>query len=840
MRINFQGGAAEVGASCIILNIDGKNLLLDCGIRMGTGEVLPDMSIIQQKGGVDAILVSHAHMDHSGGLPVISREYPNAVIYMTHATKDLIRVLLYDSLRIMESREAEIPIFAEVHVRTMLERIVCFSPGFTFRPFDGNIKVTFYNAGHVAGSSGIYITGDEGAFFYSGDFSVTSQKTVTGASFPKLRPDVAILESTYGDRLHSDRDIEEQKLVEKVKEIISAGNKILIPAFALGRAQEVILILKKAINKGQLPDFKIYIDGMVKDICRVYKLNPNYLKSDLAKKIFRGIDIFYDDNIVAVTGRQEQREEIISKNEPCCIISSSGMLNGGPSQWYLEKLAPHEGNFIAITGYQDEESPGKHLLDLLDTEEGDRFLRLGERTVSVKCGVGKYGLSAHADKTQIISLAHTLGAKQLFFVHGNSDTVASLATEVQKEYRGKVYSPGNGDEYDFDIRNPRKQLTKQKLTTMSRNDKPMEEDIKDLWEFILQSDQKDRLFTAEELYYCYTGQENFTEDNILELQGYLNSSGLFEPDIRKPFLFMAIAPDIVEERKNKSRYMEVNQMLALADEYFSKESGLYKKGARFEEKVALLYFNFPDAAIEKYRDRIREFEEITGWTVEINRECNLMEAENLIQNLLPSDINISGSISYFRQNNLFKVKVDKSFDTESISKKFKEITRLNILFEESDGGSMKLVEPAKRQEGQMEQNKALEIINNSFRDKKDKLYKKSIKNENGEPVIELSFISPQVGNRYKNFLEELETRICWKIRINQSSNQNEIIKIGTRIFQEAGINITKNLSYMPKEMEVAAVADNISPEVAEKVKLDFEDATGLKICIKDSKGKVIY
>lgn len=118
----------------------------------------------------------------------------------------------------------------------------------------------------------------------------------------------------------------------------------------------MILILKRAINRGELPQFKIYVDGMVKDVCRIYNLNPNYLRNQLAKKALKGDALFYDDNIVAVTGRQPQRESIVNSKEPCCIITSSGMLNGGPSQWYAEKLAIDEGNFIAITGYQDEEA----------------------------------------------------------------------------------------------------------------------------------------------------------------------------------------------------------------------------------------------------------------------------------------------------------------------------------------------------------------------------------------------------------------------------------------------------------------------------------------------------
>ena len=829
MRINFQGGASEVGASCILLNIDGKNLLFDSGIRMGGSEILPDMSIIQQKGNVDAIFISHAHMDHSGSLPVISREYPDAKIYMTHVTKDLIRVLLYDSLKIMENKEAEIPVFAQVHVENMLKRILCFSPGYTFNPFNDDIRITFYNAGHVAGSVGIYVTGKEGAFFYSGDFSVSPQRSVEGAAFPKLRPDMAVFESTYGDRLHSDRNIEEQRLIEKIREVILSENKILIPAFALGRAQEVILILKNAINKGQLPVFNIYVDGMVKDICRVYKLNPNYLTNRLAKRIFKGNEIFYDDNVIAVTGRQKQREEIISKNEPCCIISSSGMLTGGPSQWYAEKLAQNENNYIALTGYQDEESPGRQLLELIESEEKDKFFKLGDKTIPLKCGIGKYGLSAHADKTQIISYAHSLGARHLFFVHGNSETVANLAYEVQKEYRGKVYNPSNGEEYEINVRNPRKQLSIQKPPTLNKLTKPSGEDIEKIWALLLANGEDKRAYTVEELSYCFNGSEDFTKEDILNLQGLLNESIFFEPDRKKPFMFKPLDKQTIQDKKKDEGYMEVNQMLALIDEYFPKKSGLYKKGARFEQKTAILSFNFPSVAAPKYKDKFREFEEATRWNIEVNSECNLIEAENLISKLLPDDIEVVAPVSYYRTENLFKVKVDEVFDDEAVINRFKEITGMEICFEIKGEKSAVLNIAPVRQEGQMEQNSTLQLIEEAFKNKEDRLYKKSLRTNNRESFIELSFISPFVGERYVKLIEDLEARTCWNIRINQTSNQNEILKIGKNIFDGKGVSLKRSLSYLPKEIKVRAVTDGMDESLKMEIQKEFAKVTGLEI-----------
>jgi len=827
MKLGFCGGAAEVGASCIMLKLDDRNIVLDCGMRMGsTAEYLPDLRMIQENGGVDAIIVSHAHMDHTGSLPVLSREYPNAKIYMTHATKDLVRVLLYDSLKIMEYREAEIPVFAEVHVKNMLDRIVCFSPGFTFYPFENDMAVTFYNASHVAGAAAVYISGKEGSFFYSGDFSLESQKTVEKASFPKLRPDVSVIESTYGDKLHSSRETEERKLIEKVGEVIKSGKKILIPAFALGRAQEVILILKSAINKGTLPAFKIYTDGMVNDICRVYKQNPNYLKSQLAKKVFKGTDIFYDDNVVAVA--RQQREQIISSSEPCCIIASSGMLTGGPSQWYAEKLASDEGNFIAITGYQDEESPGRQLLEILDSSADERVLKLADLTINVKCGVGKFGLSAHADKTGIISLTHSLAAKRVFYIHGNSEIISSLANEVQKEYRGRIYAPSNGDLFDINVNNPRKQLAKSGLNSMKKTEKLTGDNIDELWRHIINNYGKDKALTIEEIMFLWCGSY---ENELLDMIKLINSVPYFEAELKRPFMYHAVeeAELII---KDENEPMEVNSMLSLIDAHFPQEAGIYKKGARFDEKIALIYFNFPKVSSVKYENEIKAFEELTGWKVEINTDCNLAAAQNLLYSILPSEVEIKGSVSYFRSENRIKVALTQQLDlslVEKVARDFQDRSGIILELDFPGHKSQSQQAPVKKMDYQMEQNQALSLIEEAFRDKPDKLYKKGIKSINGEGVIELSFMSPAIGEKYRELIDELESKTYWTLKINQTPNQNEILNVGTRIFIEKGIALKKNLAYLPMEKAVKAVVSVIEPDVEELVKREFVEKTEIEI-----------
>jgi predicted metal-dependent RNase len=831
MKVIFCGGAGEVGASCILVKIGGKNIVLDAGIRMNAPDVLPDLSLIQENGGVDAICISHAHMDHSGSLPLLSREFPDAKIYMTHATQDLTRVLLADSLKIMEHREAEIPIYAEIHVKNALDRILCFSPGYTFRPFNHEeIAITFYNAGHVAGAAAIYITSPEGSCFYSGDFAAFPQKTVEGAAIPRLRPDLAIFESTYGDRLHSNREIEEGRLIDQVREVIAAGKKILIPAFALGRAQEIILILKKAINKGELPKFKIYVDGMVNDICRVYKLNPNYLHHYLAKKLWRGVDIFYDENINAVTGRQAQREEIVSRSEPCCIISSSGMLTGGPSQWYAQKLAGDPGNYIALTGYQDEESPGSRLLELADLPlDNERLLKLGELSLSVKCAIGKYGLSAHADKNEIVALVHSLGARNVFLVHGNPATIASLAQAVQAEYRGQVYAPANGESFDLKIAAPRKQFAKKQLPTLGKNNLPQEADLPELWKFITNQCGTATGFTVEELLYAWSGNNDYSETECPPFSRLLTASRYFVPETRRPFIFHAVTPATLAANE-PDQQLEVNHMLALVDERFPPQTGLYKRGARFEEKVALLYFNFPLPAAAKYRNQFAAFTAETGWQIRLNTECNLAAAQDLVAQLLERDAAALSKFSYLPVENRVKVQLNREVkELSRIQATFRELTGMELLSEVSGANSVISNTPVKATADQVEQNQALAVIAEAFAAQPDKLYKKSLKPIDGNPGIELSFISPQVGERYRELINQLESRLRWPIRINSTPNQNEILNTGRRLLAQNQVHLRKGLSYLPKEMQVVAYIQPTAPELLERARAEFQQVTKLAI-----------
>ncbi len=252
-----------------------------------------------------------------------------------------------------------------------------------------------------------------------------------------------ILESTYGGRLHANRHAEERRLVETVAEVTAAGGKVLIPAFALGRAQEILLTLGEFQRRGELAAVPVWADGMVRAICQAYSSFPEALPLALQEQ---GAT-FFSEQIRPVTGAA-QRNALIWEPGPAVIVASSGMLAGGPSLAYARALAGQPQHAILLTGYQDEESPGRRLQEM--AQRGRGTLRLGKDKIDVQGRLGTYSLSAHADTGQLVSLVETLDPAQVFLVHGDEDARDSLAAALRARGRN-VRLPRAGQAFGFNF-----------------------------------------------------------------------------------------------------------------------------------------------------------------------------------------------------------------------------------------------------------------------------------------------------------------------------------------------------------------------------------------------------
>ncbi len=442
MQVIFAGGASGVGASCLAIELADQWIVVDAGVRVDRkADPLPDLALLEGK-DVRAIFVTHAHADHTGALPLLHQAFPNAPIFASRATGLLMEVMLADALKIMTRRavdEMELPLFPQEIVASMLNMVRPLPVGESITLAElPNVSIHASRAGHIAGAVSLAFKAPDGSLVVSGDISITPQRTVLGAVAPSMKScDLLVLESTYGARLHPNRQGEEQRLAQAVADGLARGGHVLIPCFGLGRGQELVLLLQSAQDKGQVPQFPIYVDGLVRRVCSTYLLLPEALTPTLQRQIRKGYAPFTGPNVSFV--RDERDRERILAGSPACIVSSSGMLTGGPSVWFAERLVSNPNASILITGYQDEEAPGRKLLDL--AEQKKNTLELNGSSFQVQCQVAKYSLSAHADGSELASFAASVHPRQVALVHGDQESRLALRSKLTDT---EVLLPMNG------------------------------------------------------------------------------------------------------------------------------------------------------------------------------------------------------------------------------------------------------------------------------------------------------------------------------------------------------------------------------------------------------------
>lgn len=428
------GGGDEIGASSYLLQVSGRRVLIDAGLRLRGPRAFPDYSSLSQIGLMglyecDCVCITHAHLDHTGSLPAVYEKTRakshNTPIYATSASKDIATVLLTDTVKIKKAHgeyggDVEIQEFEKQLVQDTVASIreVGFHQPFEAAP---GIQVTYFPAGHILGAAMVLIEIAGFRALFSGDFCGDGQKTVNGYRLPEKLPeiDLMICESTYAYRKTDIQFSEQQEtLIAQIEMGIKQGGKVLIPAFAVGRSQEVLMLLRLAREAGQLSDnFPIYTDGMVNQVCEIY----NSRREFLAPKISAAPGhLFFSDEVSIQASpfdfRRPDTLENFQKSEPCCIIASSGMLIGGSrSAAYAEAMIENPRNMILFTGYLDEESPGSRLLQ---TNAHLKSFQLNKKEYNVAARILPYHLSAHASLGQITDLVERVNPKQVVFVHG--------------------------------------------------------------------------------------------------------------------------------------------------------------------------------------------------------------------------------------------------------------------------------------------------------------------------------------------------------------------------------------------------------------------------------------
>ncbi len=425
--LRFLGAAKEVGRSAILVETSGRRILLDAGVKLGEKTEFPD---VERAGEIDGIVLTHAHLDHAGYIPYLVRRGFKGWILATHPTRDLCQVLWADYLRIARERGEE-P-YTQADMRAALKRFKLVEYGERVKV--GDVYITFIDAGHILGSAQALLEVEGLRILYSGDINTRPSRLHKGAQPEKA--DVLIVESTYGgkdDRLPSFRRAG-RELVRNVTEGLRRGGHVLIPVFAIGRAQEVLLTLESYMRSKQMPRVPIVIDGMVSKANRIYRRNVLFLREEIWKRILITEQDPFKSPFYRVP-RTKSRRDVL--REQAIIVAPSGMLTGGPSVHYLRALAGDERNMIVLVGYQAEGTPGRALAD------GERTIRVGEETIDVKADVRIVHMSAHADRPGLVSYIRGSGADRVFIVHGEPEKAKDLGEAVN----GIV--PEMGEAYDI-------------------------------------------------------------------------------------------------------------------------------------------------------------------------------------------------------------------------------------------------------------------------------------------------------------------------------------------------------------------------------------------------------
>ena len=834
VQVSFLGGANEVGASCCLLQIGNHRIAIDCGIRMAkrqSKDRLPNLAELGSLDELDALILTHAHMDHTGAAPLLFSSGKQIPVLTTAPTKDIMEVLLRDALKIMEdqnSNEDELPLYPAPTVDALLG--ACKVTAF-LEPIElagGKIVVTFIPAGHILGAAMVSLETKYGQILFTGDFSVGAQRTVPGCTKPQ-RADFVICESTYGGRLHSNREIEEKKLIDEVAKCLAEDGKVLIPAFALGRAQEVIVILERAMGQGRLKKVPVYIDGMVRKICSIYSRYPELLQRPLRKRIIKKSEdpFFGDGTIVSAVKDNEQREAIV-KGPPCVVVASSGMLSGGASVFYASQLVQDPKNAIILTGYQDEEAPGRRLMELASGKNSTIALAGNEFEVSAR--VAACGLSAHADEAEIVSLLHHLSPKEVMFVHGDQEARNCLAKASAPYVRREVHLPESGDTIRPTNIRGRGLKTRRTMAGINEGATLDDEGLERLWLYLFQRDGNKGSYTIGTLLDTWYGTNKWNESKRQELTlKLLQVQAGYEANPKRPFLFSLVEPTVPQ----KPSTLDEATSLEKARTLFSKDKDFLKVGIQNSEIIVT--FAFPDTLSTNTIEDLDKLSIETGRTVRLREDANIESLQTLVRTLLKDKYFLTKNGSVHLGQKLVQQSIEKNEqisakEESELCQKFLALTgfRLELTAQEKTTYSKKKVFG---DNGVMEINTAFTVIRQAFSQRQHQPRKMSKKFHRGKDFIILSFISPQIGERYNDLLDELEQETRWPIDIGPSVDQNGLISLARQLLAPLG-DITKGPSILQQQGIVRLSLKRnalCTDEKLDEVNVQFQDESGFEL-----------
>ncbi len=437
VRLTGLGAFREVGRSCMMVDTPITRILMDCGINAARpDDPYPYLDALYfPLSEMDALIISHAHMDHQGFAPFLYRMGFRGPLYCTEPTRDLMALLQFDfvDLCVKEGKE---PPYTEKDIKEELKHVIVRDYR-EVTDISPDMKLTFFNASHILGSSSVHLHIGEGAhnLVYSGDYKYGFTRLFDTMDIAYPRVETLITESTYGGEhdIMPSRDDAERKLLRIIQDTFAKGGNVLIPVFAVGRGQEVMLVIEEFYRQGLLPDAKVYIDGLTKEASAIHTAYPEYLRQNVQRRIFSNDSPFTSPLFHQVTAKD--RDEIL-KDGKVIILASSGMLNGGASLDYFYRMADNPNNTLVFAGWQGEGSLGRKLqagikdIPVADNKGKTRMLTVNMRQEALE------GFSGHSDFLQLQNYVRNINPqpKRIIVDHGEKTKTVAFAKHLTNKF----------------------------------------------------------------------------------------------------------------------------------------------------------------------------------------------------------------------------------------------------------------------------------------------------------------------------------------------------------------------------------------------------------------------
>ena len=443
------GGFGQVGRSCMLLTTPDSKILIDCGINPGArnpSEAYPRLDWANiTLDELDAVVIGHAHLDHTGFLPVLTKYGYKGPIYCTEPTLPMMNLIQLDAIKVAGA-QGRTPMYSERDVHQIMRQTIPLRYG-TVTDISPDIKLVLANAGHILGSASchFHIGNGDHNFVYSGDIKYGKSMLLESARTNFPRVETLLIESTYGAKedIQPTREEVESAFIKSVNETLSQGGKVLIPIPAVGRAQELMMVIDKYMKSGQMTESSVFMEGMIQEATAIHEAHPEYLERTLRQKILETDDNPFDSEYFTNIEHTDGREEPLREDSPCIIIATSGMLEGGPVLEYFRNLAPDKKNKILFVSYQVNGTLGRRVMD------GARQVSiLGKEgkveVVSINCATEKLeGFSGHSDYNQLMSYVHRLRPKlrRVLVNHGERRKSENLSASIRRMYRVTTHYP---------------------------------------------------------------------------------------------------------------------------------------------------------------------------------------------------------------------------------------------------------------------------------------------------------------------------------------------------------------------------------------------------------------